>query len=711
MDLFSPVTVLNGVGKTRAEKLAKLNIHTIRDLIYFFPRAYEKRGDIRLIQDVQDGETASFILTVATEVSSAKIKKFMTLSKFRAFDETGSVEIVFYNSPYIKQVFHVGGEFRFYGKANVKRNRMQLINPKYEPINQEKPLLDFFPVYSLTEGITPKIILKMIEETLENALNQIEDYLPEAIRLENGLPTLSYAIREAHFPKSSEDLACSLRRLAFDEMFLFALGTQKSALKNKSGNAPRISPCSIKEYLNLLPYELTNAQKRCVNEIYADLTRTKNGLTPPMTRILVGDVGSGKTICASLAIYIALKSGYQCALMAPTEILARQHFEDLSSDFQKLGYKVALILGATTQKERTRIYQELENGEISLIIGTHALLSDKVNFYKLGLVVTDEQHRFGVMQRAKLKEKAEDVHLLVMSATPIPRTLALAMYGDIDVSKIDEMPKGRQSVETFLVDESYRDRLNAFIRKQVESGGQVYVVCPAIEQKEEDENDLFYIDSFEWDEMKPSNTKTLKDAQGYTQTLRSALPDLRIETLHGKMNTKQKDEIMSRYCNGEIDVLVSTTVIEVGINVPTATLMIVENAERFGLSQLHQLRGRVGRSSRKSYCILVSDEKGDKARKRMKVLCDLHDGYKIAEEDLLMRGPGDFFANQQDTFRQSGGFQFKFATLCQETGLFALSFDVAKQLLKTDPELTNSENQLLKIELEKLFSGNISTIS
>lgn len=710
MDLLSPVTVLSGVGKTRAEKLAKLNIRTIRDLIYFFPRAYEKRGDVRLAKAIQDGEVASMILTVATEVTSAKIKKFMTLSKFRAFDESGSVEVVFYNSPYIKQVFHVGTEFRFYGKVNIKRGRIQLINPKYEPIMGDKPLLDFFPVYSLTEGITSKILLKLVEDALSAAAHQVDDYLPEKIRLEYSLPTLSYAITEAHFPKSSDDLSNALRRLAFDEMFLFALGTQKSALKNKSGNAPRISPCSIKEYVNLLPYELTNAQKRSVNEIYADLTRSKNGITPPMTRILVGDVGSGKTVCAALAVYTVLKSGYQCAVMAPTEILARQHYEDLSRDFEKLGYKVALLLGATTQKEKNRIYNELENGEISLVIGTHALLSDKVSFYKLGLVVTDEQHRFGVMQRAKLKDKADNVHLLVMSATPIPRTLALAMYGDIDVSKIDEMPVGRQSVDTHLVDETYRERLNGFIDKQAQNGGQVYVVCPAIEQNDEDEGDLFYIDEFEWDEMRPSSCK-LKDATTYTQTLRQALPHLKIETLHGKMNPKQKDEIMTRYCEGEIDVLVSTTVIEVGINVPTATLMIVENAERFGLSQLHQLRGRVGRSSRKSYCILVSDEKSEKARRRMKVLCDLHDGFKIAEEDLLMRGPGDFFSNQQDTFRQSGGFQFKFAQLCQETGLFSLSFEVAKEVLRTDPDLCNPENQSLKNELEKLFSENSSTIS
>ena len=710
MNLLSPVTVLSGVGKTRAEKLAKLHIHTIRDLLYFFPRAYEKRGDIRMAKSVKDAETVSLILTVSSEVSNAKIKKFMTLSKFRAFDESGSVEIVFYNSPYIKQVFHTGGEFRFYGRALVKKGRVQLINPKYEVVDENKPLMDFFPVYSLTEGITSKMLLKMVEDAFVSALNQVEDYIPENIRLAHSFPTLSYAIGKAHFPSSSEELSIALRRLAFDEMFLFALATQKSAIKSKSGHAPRMSPCSIKEYLALLPYELTNAQKRCVNEIYADLTRAKDGVTHPMTRILVGDVGSGKTVCAALGIYIALKSGYQCALMAPTEILARQHYEELSQNFQKLGITVSLLLGGTSQKEKNRIYEGLENGEISLVIGTHALLSDKVKFYNLGLVVTDEQHRFGVMQRAKLKDKAENVHLLVMSATPIPRTLALAMYGDIDVSRIDEMPKGRQVVDTHLVDESYRPRLNAFIKKQVDEGGQVYVVCPSIEKQEEEDGDLLYLDSMDFSSSNHSRPE-LKDAMSYTEELRRALPTLRIETLHGKMNAKQKDDIMGKYCNGEIDVLVSTTVIEVGINVPTSTLMVVENAERFGLSQLHQLRGRVGRSPKKSYCVLVSDDMSDKARKRMKTICNLHDGYKIAEEDLLIRGPGDFFSNQEDSFRQSGGFQFKFATLCQDTGLFSLSFDIAKQLLEEDFDLTNPEHQGLKTELERLLSDNISSIS
>ena len=711
MDLYTPIQKLNGIGKSRAEKLAHLGIFTLRDLLYHFPRAYEKRGDIAKIQGCVSGEVASLILTVATPVSNARLKNRMTLSKFRAFDESGALEVVFFNSPFVKQVFHVGDTFRFYGKIEVNRGRIQLISPKYELVDGNTPLADFVPVYPLCEGLSSKILGKLISEAMDAALGAIEDFMPEHLRLDASLPALSYAIRQAHFPDSAQKLSLALRRLAFDEMFLFALATQKSAIKSKEGSAPRMSPCSIKDYLALLPYELTNAQKRSVNEIYHDLTRSVDGKTPPMTRILVGDVGSGKTVCAALSILVVLKSGYQCGLMAPTEILARQHYADLQKTMQALGFRVALLLGSTKPKEKGKIYEELASGKIQLVIGTHALLSEKVTFQRLGLVITDEQHRFGVMQRAALKDKAKDTHLLVMSATPIPRTLALAMYGDIDVSRIDEMPKGRQLVDTFKVDENYRERLRAFMRKQVEEGGQVYVVCPAIEQKEEEIDNLYLLDSLDAYEMLPESKLVLKDAVSYTEELKRSLPDLRIETLHGKMSGAQKDEIMLRFASGEVDILVSTTVIEVGINVPTATLMVVENAERFGLSQLHQLRGRVGRSDKKSYCVLVSDDKGEKAKRRLDTMCRLHDGFQIAEEDLLMRGPGDFFSNQTDSFRQSGGFQFKFASLCEDATLLSKSFEMAKQLLSADKTLSLPEHRPLAKELSAILKDNTSTIS
>ena len=710
----SDVSLLKGVGKTRKEQLNKLGIFTVADLLFHFPRLYENRGDVKTITDSELESTSSLILTVASEVKSVMVKKGFTISKFRAFDETGALEIVFFNASFIKDVFHTGSTFRFYGKLSYSKNKLQMLNPKYEAYIDGLPLADFVPVYSLTEGITSKFIDKLIENAINEALLLLDDPLPEKIRLEYNLPTLSYAIRNIHFPENREMLKKAMERLAFDEIFHLGLAISRLSTRKTLEKGAVFAPCDFSPVLNLLPYELTKSQKNAVNDIYKDtVLNLKGGSVPPMTRILVGDVGTGKTICAILAIYLAVKSGYQAALMAPTEILARQHFSEIRSLFSKLGINVELLVGATRPKEKERIYSELCNGTLSVVIGTHALISEKVNFKKLGLIITDEQHRFGVNQRAVLKEKTASAHMLVMSATPIPRTLALTLYGDLDVSRITEFPAGRQRVDTFVVDDSYRQRLYDFIKKQIALGGQCYVVCPAIEARENEEEDFLSVSAgFDLTSYKEKNLN-LKNATEFAQIMKQNLPQLSIGCLHGKMKSKEKDDIMSEFLSGKIDVLVSTTVIEVGVNVPNASLMIIENAERFGLSQLHQLRGRVGRGTRKSYCVLVEGSKSEKAKKRLEVMRTTYDGFEIAEKDLLERGPGDFFATLSgaESLRQSGGFQFKIASLTSDTRIMDNAFSAARKLILEDPLLTSAENLLLAKQLSKYILSDFSTIS
>lgn len=705
----TPVSDLNGVGKVRAAQLAKLGINTVGELIYYFPRAYEKRGEIKLISEFDEEHNASYLLTVSTEVKTAKIKNNLTLSKFRAFDDSGSVEITFFNSPYIKDVFHIGSTFRFWGKAVLQKGKIQMSNPKFEPYIEGIPLPDFVPIYSLTSGLSSKQIDKLIKSAINDILPEIIDPIPDYIRVANSLPTLTYALKNAHFPIDNEALYKAQERLAFDEMFYFGLGISMSASHKVRGEGIKFSPCSFTPLTDLLPYELTGAQKNAINDIYRDTVIGNKGNIIPMARIIVGDVGCGKTICAAAAIYIAAKSGYQSALMVPTEILARQHYDDMSNLLSKLGISVELLIGSTTAKEKKRIKEGLKSGEIDLIIGTHALITDDVDFADLGLVVTDEQHRFGVAQRAKLKDKSKKAHLLVMSATPIPRTLALTLYGDLDVSRITEMPIGRQRVDTFVVNESYRARLNDFISKQVSLGGQCYIVCPSIERGDDE---IGFICDRETGEIIREDLLNLKSAVEYAEELKTALPELKIGILHGKMKADEKEEIMNSFASQNIDVLVSTTVIEVGINVPNASLIIIENAERFGLSQLHQLRGRVGRGKRKSYCVLVSDIKSQKSKERLDVMKSTYDGYEIAEKDLFLRGPGDFFSGISDNnLRQSGGFEFQFATMCDNTDLFEKAFSSAKAVVSNDMEFKKDEHQELKKEVERRLKISLSTIS
>ena len=705
----TPVSALNGVGKVRATQLSKLGISTVGDLIYHFPRAYENRGATRPLSAYDTERNCAFLLTVATEVKQANIRRGLTISKFRAFDETGSVEITFFNSPFVKDVFHVGSTFRFWGKVSFQKNRLQLANPKYEPYVEGLPLRDFVPIYSLTEGISSGTIDKLVKSAINDVLPEIIDPIPDKIRLDNSLPTLTYAIKNAHFPDSNEAIIKAQRRLAFDEMLYFGIGISLSQAQKSRGAGVKFSHCSLTPLTSLLAYELTGSQKQAINDVYRDCVLGQEGHVSPMARIIVGDVGCGKTVCATAAAFIAAKSGYQTALMVPTEILARQHFEELSDLLGKLNINVELLIGATSQREKRRIKEALIDGTVDVVIGTHALLSENVDFANLGLIITDEQHRFGVAQRAILKEKASRAHLLVMSATPIPRTLALTMYGDLDISRITEMPKGRQRVDTFVVDESYRHRLNDFIMKQISLGGQCYVVCPSIESNDENEE---YICDYTTGEVISSNSLNLKSAVDFAEELKSSLPKAKIEVLHGRMKSTEKDEIMSRFAGGQVDVLVSTTVIEVGVNVPNASLMIVENAERFGLSQLHQLRGRVGRGKRKSYCVLVSDFNSPKSKERLEVMRTTYDGFEIAEKDLLLRGPGDFFSSVSDNnLRQSGGFEFRFASMCDSAELFSTAFAAAKTIIDSDPDLSLPEHAELKKETERRLKIATSTIS
>ena len=711
---YSDISEINGVGKTRKEQLNKLGIFTVHDLLFHFPRLYENRGNVLPLSEAQANTSSAFILTVASEVKSVMIKRGFTISKFRAFDESGSVEVVFFNSTFVKDVFHTGAVFRFYGKLTYSKKTLQLTNPKYESVVDGLPLLDFVPIYPLTTGINSKFIDKIINTAINEALPFLDDYLPENIRLENKLSTISYAIKNIHFPENQNALKKAIQRLAFDEMFCFGVGISRLASRKTEVSGARFLPCDLSPVLKQLPYELTNSQKAAVNDIYRDtVLAQKDKAASPMTRILVGDVGTGKTICAILAIYIAVKSGYQAAIMAPTEILARQHYSEIKALLSPLDINVEILLGATTQKQKERIYSSISDSTTSVVVGTHALISDKVFFNNLGLIITDEQHRFGVNQRAILKEKTKSSHMLVMSATPIPRTLALTMYGDLDVSKITEYPAGRKKVDTFVVDESYRERLYDFISKQIATGGQCYVVCPAIESSSDEEDDGYALDSNYTLTSYANKRAGLKNAVEFTQILQQKLNNCSVACLHGKMKSAEKDEIMRRFSSGEIDVLVSTTVIEVGVNVPNASLMIIDNADRFGLSQLHQLRGRVGRGTRKSYCVLVEGSMSEKGKRRLEIMRTTYDGFEIAEKDLLERGPGDFFSNmdEADSIRQSGGLKFKMASLATDTELMNLAFSAAKRLISEDPDLTKTENKLVRDAVSKFISADISTIS
>lgn len=711
MDFSTPVKELYGVGEKIEKYLHAAGLYTVKDLIYHLPRAYQNRGDVRCVNDLSAyNEYHSYILTIASEPKVAMIKRGMNILKVRAFDDTGTVNITYFNQNYLKDVFTTGTTFRFWGKITQEKRTLCMNSPSYEPILPTKVLAPLLPVYPLASGLNQKFLAKLIKEAVDSLPTFLKDPLTNEIKTKNGLCSLGYALRSIHNPESENALNAAIKRLTFDELFMFALSLSKMKSVQRTKSAPVIKDTDVTPLLSLLSYAPTGAQATAISEIARDLCPNNIGAQcVPMNRIVVGDVGSGKTLCAAAAAYMVCKNGYQCALMAPTVILAFQHYESLYPLFEKLNIGCELLTGSTPAKAKKATLGRLKSGETKLIIGTHALIQDTVEFDSLALAITDEQHRFGAKQRSRLSEKGLSAHTLVMSATPIPRTLSFMMYGDLDISLINEMPPGRKRVSTYVVDEGYRARLNGFIRKQVDEGHQVYIVCPSVEEKRDDMDNSSDFDPFTLalDDTSPP----LKAAVEYAEELQTRVfPDLNIAFIHGKLKSREKDTIMMEFANGNINVLVSTTVIEVGVNVPNATLMIVENAERFGLSQLHQLRGRVGRGNAQSFCVLVSDSKTDKAKERLNIMKTIYDGYAIAERDLQMRGPGDFFASGT-SIRQSGDTGLGISKSCQDTDLVHSAFEAAHDLLEFDPDLTMDCHRQIKEELTKSLNEKTSTIN
>ena len=707
------ITSLPGIGSVRAAAFAKLGVFTAGDLVRHLPRGYQRRGDIRAVKDAAPGETCAFLLTIGTQptVRTMPGRGRMTITRFSAYDESGKIDISYFNQPYRAKSFTLGDTFRFWGKIELYNGRRQLANPVCEPYTEGVPLPEFVPVYSLAQGLTQKLVASSIDGVL-SAFERDGSYgqiVPDAVRAKYSLPDRLTALRKVHFPESYEDIEAGRRYLIFEELLRFSLCVSLSRSGSGAGTpAPVMEDAAgLADMFRMsLPFSPTGAQDRAIADIASDMSSGRR-----MDRLICGDVGSGKTLCAEAAAYIAAKNGYQTAFLAPTEVLANQHFRNLSAVFAPLGVRVGLLTGSTKAAERKALLAALRSGEIDVCVGTHALLSEGVDFARLGLAVTDEQHRFGVRQRTMLSsaDGGEPPHILVMSATPIPRTLALMLYGDLRASMIDELPPGRQKIDTFVVNSGYHERLLAFIRKLTSAGQQVYVICPAVGslEKELSEEDRVTGRLMEFSELMGGDAAGggLKSAVEYGKQLQKELPELSVGILHGRMRPADKDRVMSAFAAGEISVLVSTTVIEVGIDVPNATLMIIENAERFGLSQLHQLRGRVGRGSAKSYCVLVSDAESDQAVKRLSVMKQTNDGFKIAETDLQMRGPGEFFPAPDGNAMQHGALDLGIASLCDDTELLRSASETAGELLEDDPKLEKPENALLAESVSDALKG------
>lgn len=666
------IRLLKGIGDAKAKQLLRLGVFTVWDLLTYFPVRFEDRSKVTKIFDLQHERMALVNGIVVSPVSEHYVRKGLTYYKVQIRDDTGIATCIFFNNKYLKNYLKKGYEYSFYGKININRNTKEILSPEFEPSSQSQCTKCIVPIYPLTSGITQKFLRNTVADAYRNYQKYFREVIPAEILKEHSLCGIDFAIKNIHFPKDAQALEIAKKRLIFEEFFILqtALRKMKSGTKKVSG--PTFTNNDITEFLSILPFSLTGAQKRVTEDIIGDLSSGS-----VMNRLVQGDVGSGKTVIAAISMYLCAKNNYQAAMMAPTEVLARQHFNDLSPILEGLGIKCELLTGSTTAKNKREIYERLESGETNVIFGTHALITDKVKFSSLALAITDEQHRFGVRQRMQLSEKGKSVHTLVMTATPIPRTLALIVYGDMDISVIDELPPGRQKIDTYCVGENMRERIYAFIRKEIDKGNRAYIVCPAVEESE---------------------VENLKSVEEHFANLsKNIFPDIPMGIVHGKMKAKDKETAMNDFIAGNTKILVSTTVIEVGVNVPESTLMVIENAERFGLSQLHQLRGRVGRGKEKSYCVLFCASFSEETKERMKIMSQSNDGFKISETDLKLRGPGDFFGT-----RQHGELSFKIADLANDFSVLKASGTEAEKLLSEDPTLSDEKHFYIKEATEKL---------
>ncbi len=683
MGLNQSILTLKGVGAQVAAKLNKLQIYTLKDMIEHYPREYEDRRKITPIKDSIMDEHNNILVVIASKPQIAK-KAGKIIVTFRVKDETGSIYVTFYGQAYMKNNFEVGEKYLLYGKIRRKYAKIEMESPEYEKvtdINHIEQVAKITPIYNATSKLSQKVIRGLIEKSLASCMPFITDYMPASIQRDYQLVDKKYAVMNIHFPKNSQAFFEARKRLVFEELFMLqlALYSLKSDFAKKTLGIKYTTPKTFKLFLEKLPFKLTNAQKHVLKEIMEDMESQT-----AMNRLVQGDVGSGKTVIAALALFNAIQNGYQTALMAPTEVLAIQHYEFLKELMEPFQIKVALLTGSTTKKQKNELIQDVKGQKIQLIVGTHALIEEQVEIPKLGLVITDEQHRFGVRQRLKLSEKGVTPDVIVMTATPIPRTLALILYGDMDISIINELPPGRQPIKTNAVDSAYHTRIYRFIEKEVQAGRQCYIICPMVEDN--------------------AANSDLQNVLDYSYSLKTEVfPTLKVEYLHGKMKPKEKNEVMRRFALGETQILVATTVIEVGVNVPNATVMLIENAERFGLAQLHQLRGRVGRGTYQSYCILVSDSKNKITKKRLKIMEESTDGFVIAETDLKLRGPGEFFGT-----KQHGLPEMKIANLYTDAKVLKEVQKCVKNILAIDPDLSLEENKLVydeviaRLEMEEL---------
>lgn len=678
IDLEKDVKYIKGVGPNRVKLLNKLGVFTLKDLITYYPRTYEDRSKPKNIAECIDGEEVLIEAYASGRVSDVRLSG-KTMQKLVIRDETGVATAVWFNQSYLKNKFEQGKKYTFYGKVNNTFGRITINSPVFDEEGKTSNTGKIIPIYPLTFSLSQNTIRRIMENGIKEIEGNLEETLPDYILKEYKLEGINEATKNIHFPKEFKDFNIARNRLVFEELLTMqlALLELKNSYINEEKGIQFSKDVHMSDIINKLPFQLTNAQRRVLEEIDNDMEAEKS-----MNRLLQGDVGSGKTVIAMCSAYKAVKCGYQAAIMAPTAILATQHLENFKKIFDEFDIKCELLISAMTKKKKTELLERLANGEIDIVIGTHALLQENVEFKNLGLVVTDEQHRFGVKQRTTIVEKGQNPDVLVMTATPIPRTLALILYGDLDISIIDELPPNRKKIDTFAVTKGMEDRINNFIKVQLKEGRQAYIVCPLVEENEE--LDLKSVEKL------------------YEKCKTETFPEYRVEYIHGKMKAKDKDDIMMRFKNKEIDILISTTVIEVGVDVPNANIMVIEDAQRFGLAQLHQLRGRVGRGEYKSYCILKYEGKGETVRKRMKVMCDTNDGFIISEKDLELRGSGDFFGTMQH-----GLPEFKIANLFEDMNILKVAQESAIKIIDNDPKLEKTENARLKRLIRDKFTKRI----